>query len=139
MTMAKTLHQAEPKMPRFALRDLFMLIAFVAIALAGYRWLWQPPPGLNARIYLAVYLAVLAFATLAAFVGQPKWRRPCQGFAAFGWLNLVFVLWGGFWLSEHATDSLRAIQGVRLGFVLGTLVAIASACLLPEAGNPNAQ
>jgi len=118
-------------MPRFALRDIFVLTAIVAIALAGYRFLWNPPPDPNAQAYFACYLAALAFATLAAFLGRPHWRRSCQGFAAYGWMHLIFVLWGGFRLSD-IYDALRLIQGVKLGFVLGVLVALLSGWLLKE-------
>jgi hypothetical protein len=118
-------------MPRFSVRDLCLLIVCIAIALAGYRYLWRPPPDPNARAYFACYLAILSFATLASFFGRQGWRRPCQGYATFGWLNLIFVLWGGFWLS-NIYDADRVIHGVRLGVVLGVLCAVLAAWLLEK-------
>jgi len=131
MSLAAAVSEGPGPKPRFTLRDLFLLVLFVAIALAGYRLLWNPPPDPNAQGYLACYLAILAFATLGAFLGKPKWHRPCQGYAGSGWLNLVCVLWGGFWLS-NIYDAVRVIHGVCLGIVLGILVAILSGWLLEE-------
>ena len=118
-------------MARFSLRDLFLAIVCIAIPLAAYRYLWQPPPDPNAQAYLATYLAILTMATLGSFFGQPPWRRVCQGYAAFAWLNFVFVMYAGFWLSE-IYDALRVVQGSRLGFILGILCAVLAGWLLEE-------
>jgi hypothetical protein len=87
------------------------------------------------QVYLACYLAMLAFATLGSFFGKQKWRRPCQGFAVYGWIHLVCVLWGGFRFSD-IYDALRMIRGVQLGFVVGILVAILSGWLLEPPKSP---
>jgi hypothetical protein len=118
-------------MPRFSVRDLFLLIASLGIALAAYRYLWMPPPNPNARPHLSVYLAILSLTTLGSFLAQPAWRRPCQGYALFAWLNLVLVMYGGFWLSD-IYDAERVIHGARLGMSLGLLCALLTAWLLPE-------
>jgi hypothetical protein len=123
-------------MPRFTLRDLFLLVAALAIVLAGYRYLWRPPPDPNARAYLALYLVTLSFATLGSFHGRPQWRRPCQGYAVFGWLILVCVLWGGFGLSDY-DDAMRVVHGVHLGVVLGVLSALLTGWLLEEVKPPD--
>jgi hypothetical protein len=120
-------------MPRFSLRDIGLLILCLAIVLAGYRYLWRPPPDPNARAHLACYLAILSFTTLGSFIGRPNWRRPCQGYATLGWLVLVCILWGGFKLSD-IYDAERVVHGVKLGIVLGCLCAVLAGWLLEKPG-----
>jgi hypothetical protein len=123
-------------MPRFSLRDLLLLIASIAIALAVYLYLWMPAPNPNARPYLASYLAVLTMTTLGSKYATRTWRRPCQGYALCAWLNLAFVMWGGFGLSD-IYDAERVVHGAKLGIGLGILCALLAGWLLkepPEAG-----
>ena len=97
--------------------------------MTSYRYLWNPPPDPNARAYLAVFLATLAMTTLGSFFATAELACACQGYAAFGWLMLVCVLWGGFKLSD-IYDALRVIHGCRLGLMLGLICAVLAAWLL---------
>jgi hypothetical protein len=119
--------------PRWRLFDLLLLVFATALAFAAYRYFWNPPPDPNARPYLSAYLALLAPATLGAFFARPGWRRPSQGFALFGWCNLVFVMWGGFGLST-IDDAERIVQGSKMGMVFGILSAFLAAWFLDPPG-----
>ena len=118
-------------MPRFSIRDICLLIVSIGIALAAYRYLWMPVPNPNARPNLAAYLAVLTLTTLGSFLGNRRWRRPCQGYSLFAWLNLIFVMYGGFWLNDYS-DAERVVHGSRLGMSLGILCSLLAGWLLEE-------
>ena len=118
--------------PRWKLSDLMLLILAFAIGLAAYRVYWKPSPDPNARPILSAYLAVLTLASLGSFVARPRWRRPYQGFALFGWCNLVFVVWCGFWLST-IYDAERVVVGCELGILLGLLCALLAGWLFEPA------
>lgn len=124
---------------RWKLWDLLLLILACGVAFAAYRYFWKPPPHPNARLYLSAYLVLLAAATLGSFYARPRWRRPAQGFALFGWCNLVFVMWGGFWLTFFP-DAERVVEGSQMGVVFGTLSALIAALLLesPSEGQGHA-
>jgi hypothetical protein len=115
--------------PRWKVSDLLLLVVACGIAFAAYRYFWQPAPDPNARPYLSAFLALLATASLGSFFARPSWRRPCQGFASFGWCNLVFVMWGGFGL-KTIIDARRIVEGSQMGVVFGVLSAILAAWLL---------
>jgi hypothetical protein len=115
--------------PRWRLADLLLLVLACGIAFAGYRYFWQPPPDTNPRPNLSAHLILLATATLGSFFARPRWRRPCQGFAVFAWLNLAFVLWGGFGLTTYE-DVERVVQGSQLGTVFGVLAALLATWVL---------
>jgi len=78
---------------------------------------------------LAAYLAVLTITTLGSFFAREKWRRSCQSYSLFAWLNLVFVIYGGFWL-RNIYDAERVVHGARLGISLGILCAVLFSWLL---------
>ena len=122
-------------MARFSIRDIFLLILSIGMSLATYRYFWMPPPDPNARPYLAGYLAILTMTTLGSFFVRTRWRRPCQGYALFAWLNLVFVMYGGFWLND-LNDAYRVVKGSQLGMSLGIVCSVLSGWLLEEARPP---
>jgi hypothetical protein len=115
--------------PRWKVSDLLLLVLACGITFAAYRYFWKPPPDPNARPYLSAFLTLLATASLGSFFARPSWRRPCQGFAFFGWCELVFVIWGGFRLTNMA-DAQRVVEGSQLGVVFGVLSALAVTWLL---------
>src|SRR5262249_55106314 len=89
-------------------------------------------PSPNPRLYFSTFLALLSTASLGSFYARPRWRRPCQGFATFGWLELVFVAWGGFWV-RTAADARQVAEGAQMGMVFGVLCAILAAWLFEPA------
>jgi hypothetical protein len=125
--------------PRWKLSDLLLLVLACGVAFAAYRFFWQPPPDPNAGPYLSAYLALLATASLGSFFAWPRWRRPSQGFALYGWCNLVFVMRGGFRLTTMG-DAQWIVQGSQMGVVFGILSALLAAWLLepPSGGQRNA-
>ena len=115
--------------PRWKLTDLLLLVLASGLAFGTYRYFWQPPPNSNARAYLSAYLSLLAIASLGSFFARSGWRRPSQGYALFGWSNLVFVMWGGFGLST-IYDAQRVVEGSKMGVAFGVIVALLAAWLL---------
>jgi hypothetical protein len=115
--------------PRWHVSDLVYLVLVCGIAFAAYRYFWLPSPSPKHRVFLSAFLAALSMASLGSFFGRPPWRRPCQAFAAFGWLQLVFVVWGGFWVRTNA-DARQVAEGSQIGMALGVLCALLAAWLL---------
>jgi hypothetical protein len=108
--------------------DLVLLVLSAGMALGAFRYFStpgpaMPPPMPNAGLLLTSFLALLAMASLGAFRGRPGLRRPCQGFAAFGWCELAFVLWGGFDYSTYH-GALRVADGSLMGMAFGTICAV---------------
>jgi hypothetical protein len=106
-------------MPRFKLSDLVLLVVVFGIVFAAYRLYWSPSsyPGLGARANSSAFLACLSLASLGSFFAKPRWRRGFQGFAAFGWLELVFLIWRHMESQENA-------ELVDMGLLFGVLCAI---------------
>lgn len=109
--------------PKWKLADLLLLILLVALALGLHRGFWKPYPNPNARPFLSTYLVLLTTASLGAFRARPAWRRPSQGYALFGWCQLVFVLRGGFDLSTMARAE-DLVEGAQLGVALSLVAAL---------------
>ena len=123
-------------MPRFKISDLIVLVLVCGIGFAGYRLFFLPSPSPNPRFYLSSFLALLATASLGSFCAYPRWRRACQGFATFGWLDLVYIVWGGFWVGQpqHAR---QVAEGSQIGVVFGLLCALLAWWLFePPGGCP---
>jgi hypothetical protein len=123
--------------PRWKLSDLMVLIIVCGLAFAAYHLFWEPPPGPNPRGELSAFLACLAIASLGSFFARPTWRRAFQGFAAFGWCELAFVVWRGF-AQQTISDVLWISEGSRMGVVLGILCAILAVWLLEPVRAPSA-
>ncbi|MDB5352077.1 MAG: hypothetical protein JWN86_3324 [Planctomycetota bacterium] len=119
--------------PRWKLSDLLLVVLSAGVAMAAYRYFWQPAPNPNARLYLAAYLALLSTASLGAFFGRPGWRRLFRGYALFGWCNLAFVMWGGFGLST-IYDARRLVEGSQMGVVFGVLSGLVATWLFEPPG-----
>jgi hypothetical protein len=109
--------------------DLLLLALAAGMAFGAFRYFWQPPPHPNTALFLSAYLATLAIATLGSFLGRPELRRPCQGYAACGWLNLVSVLRGGFVIGTFY-DAEAIVEGSQLGMALGAVCALVSTRIL---------
>jgi hypothetical protein len=109
--------------------DLLLLVLSAGLAFGAFRYFWQPAPHPNIYLFLSSYLALLAIATLGSFLGKPALRRPCQGFAAFGWLNLVCVIQGGFEVST-SFDAERIVEGSQMGVAFGAVCALVAAWFL---------
>jgi hypothetical protein len=109
--------------PRLNLSDLLVLIVVCGVAFASYRYFWQGTPQPNARPWLSAFLACLAIASLGSFFGHPRFRRSFQGFTVFGFYELIFVAWGGFWWAT-ARDGLRIAEASKMGIVFGLLCAL---------------
>ena len=121
--------------PRWKLSDLLFLVLACGIASAAYRFFWWPPPDTNWRSYLAAYLALLTTTSLGSFFARPSLRRSSQGFASFGWCNLIFLMWvcDGLNLSDGGE---RIVLGCQIGVVFGVLCAVVAAWLLePPSGS----
>jgi hypothetical protein len=106
-------------MPRWKLSDLLVLVAVCGLGFAAYRLYWGPSsyPGLGARANSSAFLACVAVASLGSFFARPRWRRGFQGFAAFGWLELVFVIWRHIESQDNA-------ETIDMGLLFGLLCAI---------------
>jgi hypothetical protein len=106
-------------MPRWKLSDLLLLVAVCGIAFAAYHLYWGPSSyrGLGGSANASAFLACLAVASLGSFFARPRWRRAFQGFAAFGWLELVFVI--SRYIESHANEAI-----IDLGLIFGVLCAI---------------
>jgi hypothetical protein len=115
--------------PTWKVSDLLLLVLSTGMAFGAFRYFWQPAPHPNTTLFLASYLALLAMASLGAFLGKPALRRPCQGFAAFGWLNLVCVLKGGFGI-ETIYDAQGVVEGSQMGMAFGAICALVAAWVL---------
>jgi hypothetical protein len=110
--------------------DLLLLVLSAAMAFGAFRYFWRPPPPHpNMMLFLSAYLATLATASLGSFLGRPTLRRPCQGYAAFGWLNLVFVLRGGLGV-VNIYDAEAIVEGVQMGMAFGAICALVAAWFL---------
>jgi hypothetical protein len=108
--------------------DLVFLVLSAAMAFGAFRYYStpgpaMPPPMPNAGLLLTSFLALLAMASLGAFRGRPGLRRPCQGFAAFGWCQLAFVLWGGYDFASY-NGALRIADGSQMGMAFGAVCAV---------------
>jgi hypothetical protein len=114
--------------PRWNLSDLILLIVICGISFAAYRYFWQPAPDPNARPNLFSFLAFLTLASLGSFFARPKWRRSCQAFAAFGWLDLILCMWGSLSLKNHEESTL-IIECAQIGMVFGLLCGIVAGWL----------
>jgi hypothetical protein len=68
------------------------------------------------------------------FFGHPLWRRAFQGFAVFGWYQLVFGM-RGLW----GDRTNRAAEGAQMGIVFRVLSAIATAWLMRPVGDGQRQ
>ena len=119
--------------------DLLLLVLSAGLAFGAFRYFWELSGAPNVRPFLTAYLALLTSATLGAFLGRPSLRRPCQGYAAFGWCNLIFVLWGGFWVNTYF-DGVRIVEGSKMGMAFGAVCAIVAAWSLepPRGAGPPA-
>ena len=109
--------------------DLLLLVLAAGMAFGAFRYFWQPAPHPNMTLFLSAYLATLAIATLGAFLGRPVLRRPCQGYAAFGWLNLLCVLRGGLVISNFY-DAQTVVEGSQMGMAFGAICALVAARIL---------
>jgi hypothetical protein len=121
-------------MPRWKLSDLIVLVLVCGIGFAAYRLFWLLPPSLNTRFFLSSFLSLLATASLGSFYAYPRWRRACQGFATFAWLELVFVVWGGFWV-RSPQDARQVVEGSQMGMVFGLLCAVLAWWLFEPPGS----
>lgn len=109
--------------------DLVLLVLSAGMAFGAFRYFWQAPPHPNAGLFLASYLATLAIASLGAFLGRPVVRRPCLGYAAFGWVNLICVMRGGLVMSTFY-DAEAVVEGSKMGMAFGIVSAVVAAWLL---------
>src|SRR5262245_53442355 len=68
--------------PRWSLASLLSVVLFAALAAGGFRLFYtdQHP---NAWLWLGLFLATLTTASLGAWRGWPRLRRPCLGYAAY--------------------------------------------------------
>lgn len=121
-------------MPRWKISDLILLVLVCGIGFAAYRLFWLLPPSPNRRFFLSSFLSLLAMASLGSFYAYPRWRRACQGFAVFGWLELVFVVWGGFWV-RATQDARQVAEGSQMGMVFGLICAILAWWLFEPPGS----
>jgi hypothetical protein len=96
-------------MRRWHLSDLVILTLVSGIAFASYRYFWQPGPATNSMFYLAIFLACVAMSSLGSFCARPRWRRVFQGFTSFGWLELVFGMWGSLAARDYVEHQ-RIVQ-----------------------------
>ena len=114
---------------RWSLAGLMSVLLFVALAAAGYRAFWsdQHP---NASLLVGIDLALVCTATLGAWRGRPVLRRPCLGYALFGWSHLAVVLQLG-WRLETIYDAQRIAEQVQSGILLAVLCAIAALWIIP--------
>jgi hypothetical protein len=121
--------------PRWSLAALLSVVLFAALAAGGYRLFYadQHP---NAWLWLAISLAILTTVTLGAWRGRPRLRRPCLGYAAYGWAHLVFVLGIYGWPLQSIYDAERMATNARMGMLIGLLTAIAATWVLPESARP---
>jgi hypothetical protein len=119
-------------MPRWNLSDLVLLVLVCGMAFGAYRHFWQPSPAPSARFFLSTFLACLAIACLGSFFARPRWRRPFQGFAVFGWFELVFGIWAAF-ETRNPNDPRRIAECSQMGLVFGVLCALLAAWLLEPA------
>jgi hypothetical protein len=110
-------------MPRWNLSDLLILVAVFGIAFAGCVLFWLPLPSPNFRPFLSAFLVCLSLASMGSFFAKPRWRRAFQGFAVFGWFQLVCVLWGGFGV-HLIRDAERVAEGSQIGMLFGVLTGI---------------
>jgi len=109
--------------------DLLLLVLTAGMAFGAFRYFWQPAPHPNTTLFLSAYLALLAMATLGAFLGKPALRRPCQGYAVFGWLSLVCILRGGFAIVTFV-DAQAVVEGSQMGMAFGAICALVAAWFL---------
>jgi hypothetical protein len=116
--------------------DLVLLVLSAAMAFGAIRYFWQPPPHPNAHLFLTSYLAMLAMATLGAFLGRSGLRRPCQGFAASGWLNLICILKGGFGM-KTIYDAQAVAEGSQMGMAFGAIAALVAGWVLEPSPGPD--
>jgi hypothetical protein len=121
-------------MLRWKISDLIVLVLVSGIGFAAYRLFWLQPSSPNPRLFLSSFLSLLATASLGSFYAYPRWRRAYQGFATFGWLELVFVIWGGFW-NRLPQDARQVAEGSQMGIVLGLLCAILAWWLFEPPGS----
>ncbi len=121
-------------MSRWKISDLIVLVLVSGIGFAAYRLFLLPPPSPNPRFYLSSFLALLATASLGSFCAYPRLRRACQGFATFGWLDLVFVVWGGFWVRLNQ-DARQVAEGSQIGVMFGLLCALLAWWLFEPPGS----
>ena len=115
--------------PRWRLADQFVLVLFIALALAIGRSFWKSNATTtygvlaeNHQLVFAVYLVLLTTATLAARFSTTPARQFWLGYALFGWVYLALGLHAGFGVSDIATaDRLvtNSIMGVGLGMLCG--------------------
>ena len=114
---------------RWSLSGLMSVVLFAALLAAGYRLFWsnQHP---NASLLIAIDLALVCTATLGAWRGKPVWRRPCLGYALFGWAHLVVVLQFGLRL-ETLSDAYSVAEKVQSGMLIAVLCAIAATLIIP--------
>lgn len=117
--------------PQWSLAGLLSAVLFVALAAAGYRILWSADHP-NARLWLAMFLALITTATLGAWRGHLAVRRQCLGYAAFGWTHLLVVLILFGWPLADIYDAERMTSSAQAGMIMGLLAAIAASWLLPR-------
>jgi hypothetical protein len=114
---------------QWSLRGMFKLLLFASIGLGAYVTFWSRTNP-NANFLLAVFLLPLVTATLGAARGWPPIRRPCLGYAAFGWCYYVGVLKLAMPL-QSVYDEERIAELSELGIPLGLLAAIAATWVMP--------
>jgi hypothetical protein len=123
---------------RWNISDLLVIVLVCGVAFGAYRYFWNPAPDWNAWPYFALFLAFLSTATLGSFCARPRWRRSFQGFAAFGWCDLVFMMSGGFGAVNY-DDGQRIAACSQMGVVFGFLCAIVAGWMFePVSGDPRA-
>ncbi len=119
--------------PRWNLSDLMLLVLVCGLAFAGYRLYGDSPSTATAN--LLAFLACLSLATLGSFFSDPRWRRPFQGFAAFGWSQLTFAMLGGF----GSIDDGLITEGSRMCIFYGLLSALLAAWFFAPRRSRHAQ
>jgi hypothetical protein len=104
---------------------------FAALVAGGYRLFYsdQHP---NALLWLSIFLALLTSATLAAWRGHRWLRRPCLGYAAFGWPYLILVLIVLGWPLATIYDAETMATNSRMGIFVGLAAAVIATWVLPR-------
>src|SRR5262245_8765182 len=115
--------------PRWRLADQFVLVLFIALALAIGRSFWKSNATTtygvlaeNHQLLFGVYLVLLTTATLGARFSTAPTRQFWLAYALFGWAYLVVGLHAGFGISGVPTANqlvTNSIMGVGLGMLCG--------------------